>query len=96
MRVEASQGGFAPLRRAKGSGPRADARCPRLAFAVLAFSSLLGVGAHAQQQEIIHFSTFGNDAVPGVATPYDDSDIYSFAAGAYSRARSAVADLGLI
>ena len=95
MRVEANQEGFLPVRRTTGDGGLRCTRWPRLALAVLVLSSLSGVRAQAQQQEIVHFSTFGNGTVPGVATPYDDSDIYSFAAGAYSRARSGVADFRL-
>jgi hypothetical protein len=41
---------------------------------------------------ILYFSTFGNNAVPGVAGPYDDADIYSWDGTSYARVWDASAN----
>lgn len=48
-----------------------------------------------QAAEILYFSTAGNATVPGVSSPYDDSDIYTFDGAAFGRSIVAVADLKL-
>jgi len=58
-------------------------------------ATLLAGNVAAQTIDTLYFSTLGNDAVPGVASPYDDSDLYSFETGNYGRARRAVAELGI-
>ncbi len=43
----------------------------------------------------LFFATSGNGAVPGVAGPYNNADIYAYDGAAYSRVLSFVGDHGL-
>jgi hypothetical protein len=52
-------------------------------------------GAQAQTAPVLYFSTAANGAVPGVGSPFDDADIYTYDGTAYGRSISAVTNLQL-